>query len=372
MKVLVSVVGIGLGHATRSEAIVKALEKQGDTVKIVTWGDAYDFFKSRGYKPENTGGYDYKGQEYTFSVMLNILDSFRDPTKLKRDYYQFIKLADEFKPDKIFSDTDPNAFFYAHRRNIPNYMLSNLPTTVNNYERIPKPLRTNDLMMQHFMIKRLMDFIEKRSHKIFVPSFESKVRYEENVRYTDLVIRKRPGELPPEEKLRIKMNLPDDFYLVTVGGSEIEKPLFGVLRNVLPEFKDKKFVISSNNVTSKIEKSKNMTIMPFIPNILEYLKICKGVIAPAGHSTISEAIIYQKPILAVPVRNHVEQLVNAALIEKEGYGSGCFLKNKMNPADVKKSLEEFFKNQENYRKNLSACGLRGKGAEEIANWISRD
>ncbi|MDD5182021.1 MAG: glycosyltransferase family protein [Candidatus Nanoarchaeia archaeon] len=372
MKILVSVVGIGLGHATRSEAIVKSLEKQGDSVKIITWGDAYEFFKKKGYNVSDTGGYDYKGQEYTFSVMLNVLDSFRDPTKLKRDYYQFVKLADEFKPDKVVSDTDPNAFYYSHRRNLKNYMLSNLPTTINNYERIPKSLRTNDLMMQHFMVKRLMDFIAKRTHKIFVPSFESKVRYEENVRYTDLVIRKRSGELPPEDKLRIKMGIPDEFYLVTVGGSEIEKPLFGVLRNVLPQFKNKRFIVSSNNVTTKIEKTKNMIIVPFIPNILEYLKISKGVIAPAGHSTISEAICYQKPILAIPLRNHVEQLVNAALVEKEGYGSACFLKGKINPEEIKKGLEHFFAHEKEYQKNLSTCGLRGKGADEIANWISRD
>lgn len=370
MKVLVSVVGIGLGHATRCEAIVKALQKRRVKVKIVTWGDAYRFLSKRGLEPENTGGYDYKGDEYSFSVMLNILDSFRDPTKLKRDYYKFVKLADSFKPDKILSDTDPNAFFYAHRRNLPNYMISNLNTTMNSYDNIPKELRTRDLMLQNFMIKRLMDHITKRTNRIFVPSFEPKIRYKENIRYTDLIIRKRASELASETQLRKKLGIDREFYLVSIGGAEIEKHLFQVLRKTLPEFKDKYFVVSSNYEVKKPIKEENMTIMPFIPNILEYLKIAKGVIGPAGHSTISESICYNKPIMVIPITNHVEQLANAALLEKEGLGQACFIKQKLNANILKASLEEFFKKEDKIKKKLELYAFKGKGADEIAKVIS--
>jgi len=369
MKILFGVVGIGLGHATRSEAIIRQLQKVAN-VKVITWGPAHEYFKKVGINSHSIGGYEYKGEKYTFNVLFNIFDTFKDPGKLRREYYHFAKLGDAFKPDVVFGDSDPNTFFYAYRRNLPNYSLSNLITTIDNYDKIPKHLKGRDLVLQNFMVQRLMNYMLKRGTRIFVPSFESKVRYRDKVRYTDLIIRKKLGELPSEQKIREKLGIDEDFYLVSVGGSDIEKSLFKVLMKILPKFKDKKFIISSNFITKKVETEKNMTIYPFINNMLEYLKICKGVIAPAGHSTISEAICYKKPIMAVPVINHVEQLVNASLIQKDGFGEACFLQEKLNGTDIRKCIEKFFKSEETIRQRLNIFKFRGEGAEEIARAIT--
>ena len=50
------------------------------------------------------------------------------------------------------------------------------------------------------------------------------------------------------------------------------------------------------------------------------LSRCKGVIAPAGHQLLSEALYLGKPVLAFPQKNQYEQTVNARMLEKSGFG----------------------------------------------------
>jgi uncharacterized protein (TIGR00661 family) len=52
----------------------------------------------------------------------------------------------------------------------------------------------------------------------------------------------------------------------------------------------------------------------------EALAGCRGVIAPAGHQLISEALYLGKPVLAFPQKGQYEQTVNARMLQKAGRG----------------------------------------------------
>ena len=369
VKILFSVCGIGLGHATRCHAIINEFLKHKNVeLKVVSYGTGYKYLKEQGVDCQEISGYEYKG-EFTFSALLSILDSIRDPTKLRRDYYEFLKVTEDFKPDIVLSDTEPNAFFYAYRRSIPNYILTNLISILNNYLLVPQRYITRDILMQQFMIDRLINFMKKRANRFYVPTFEQKVRYMENVVYTDIIVRKKPSEMPSQEELKQKLGIERDFYYVSVGGAEIEKYLFYIFEKILPTFKDKYFIISSNNLTDKVIEKDNMKIIPFIPNALEYISLAKGIIAPAGHSTISEAVCFRKPILAIPVRNHIEQLTNAALLQKEGFGRPCYLDQKGVFETIKGCIEQFFAEEEQINVSLGSARANGFGAMQIVRDI---
>ena len=53
---------------------------------------------------------------------------------------------------------------------------------------------------------------------------------------------------------------------------------------------------------------------------LEDLASCSYVICGGGHTLISEALFYGKPVISFPVANFFEQYLNAFYIEKSGYG----------------------------------------------------
>ncbi|HTW91656.1 MAG TPA: glycosyltransferase family protein [bacterium] len=52
----------------------------------------------------------------------------------------------------------------------------------------------------------------------------------------------------------------------------------------------------------------------------ESLAACRGVIAPAGHQLMSEALHLGKPVLAFPQDNQYEQELNARMLERSGWG----------------------------------------------------
>jgi len=369
MKILFAVCGIGLGHATRSHAIINQLSKfKNVDLKVTSYRASYNYFKKVGIPSEDIGGFDYKDRQFTFSALYNIFDFLKSPGKLK-SYQTFDKVFNSFKPDIIFSDNDPYAFFYAYKNKIPNYTLTNLFTTSNNFYKLPKEFVTKDIMLQKFSIDRLLSTILKMGDKIYNPTFEQTLKYSEKLKYTDVIVRQKPEELPSESKIREELSIDKDFYYVHVGGSDIERYLFYILKKILLSYKDKFFIVSSNYAYQEKTKYSNMVVYPFIENPLPYVKSCKGIICPAGHSGISEAIVFKKPSLVIPVRNHIEQLINAILLEKYGLGQSCFLGNKNIADTLKEAITSFFNNEDKIKTNLKLSKINGNGAEQIAKDI---
>jgi uncharacterized protein (TIGR00661 family) len=52
----------------------------------------------------------------------------------------------------------------------------------------------------------------------------------------------------------------------------------------------------------------------------EALAGCRGIIGPAGHQMLSEALYLRKPVLAFPEKMQFEQRLNALMLEKSGWG----------------------------------------------------
>ena len=366
MKTLLGVTGIGLGHATRSHAVFDELKRRKSRTKVVSWGEAVKYYKKNKVNVSEIPGYTYRGYDFNFDVLYNVLESFKEPGKLNKGYKSFKRHAKDFKPDIIFSDSEPNSFFYAYKHSIPNYTLLNLVSTINNFKSIPKKFVTRQLKLQRLMVERLVSFMMKKGDRFYVPAFERRVKYMEKVKFIDLIVRKNYSELPNITDIREKYELPENFYYVHVGGAEIEQPLFKVLRKTLPKFKDKFFVVSSNYQTKKVIEEKNMRIYPFVNNAMEFVKACDGIVSPAGHSGMSEAIVYKKPMMVIPIKNHIEQLVNAVLLKKEGFGEACMLDRNISVPILKLHLDNFFSKEDKYKDNLRDAGFRGKGAEQIA------
>ena len=369
-NMLMSIIGIGLGHATRSEAIYNEL-KDKMKIKILSYGDARNYLERKGIVSSDFGGQVYKGEEFTFNALIQLKDFLNNPTKLRDDYREFKKIADEFKPDIIFSDSEPNSFVYANREKIKNAILTNVVTTITNYNILPKNLRTGEVKLQKVFLNKLVDFMLKRTDKLFVPSFERKIKYKEKVEYVDLIVRKKPDELPNEKEIRKKLGINKKFYYVSVGGSDIERYILNIFEDILPRFKNKYFVVSSNYAKNRIIEKENMIIYPFINNPFEFMKISEGIISTAGHSAISEAIVYKKPMLAIPVRKHIEQIVNAALLEKNGFGKACFFEKRINPHKLIESIETFFENKNDIEFNFKKSKFQGKGSEQIAKKLEK-
>ena len=65
----------------------------------------------------------------------------------------------------------------------------------------------------------------------------------------------------------------------------------------------------------------NLRYRPFSEaGFIDDLRTARGVMASAGFTLMGEAVYLRKPMLAIPVRNQLEQVMNARYLEAEGYG----------------------------------------------------
>ncbi|MEW6659016.1 MAG: glycosyltransferase family protein [Thermodesulfobacteriota bacterium] len=78
---------------------------------------------------------------------------------------------------------------------------------------------------------------------------------------------------------------------------------------------------------------------------LDDLATCAYVVCGGGHSMISEALYYGKPVISFPIKGAFEQFLNAFYLERLGYGrqaSGPYLQPEIIP-QFESRLEEFRK-----------------------------
>jgi uncharacterized protein (TIGR00661 family) len=72
---------------------------------------------------------------------------------------------------------------------------------------------------------------------------------------------------------------------------------------------------------NKDEKQSNVQLKKFSETeFVNLLATAKAVICNGGYSFISEAVYLHKPICSVPIANQAEQFVNAAYVDKYGFG----------------------------------------------------
>jgi uncharacterized protein (TIGR00661 family) len=66
----------------------------------------------------------------------------------------------------------------------------------------------------------------------------------------------------------------------------------------------------------------NVTHRPFSePRFIDDLRSARAVVASGGFTLMSEAVYLGKPMLAIPLVGHFEQVLNALYLQKLGYGA---------------------------------------------------
>jgi uncharacterized protein (TIGR00661 family) len=366
MRTLFSVFGYGLGHATRCEAIMKSLKTK---IKILASENAYDYFLKKGKNPVKINSFKIGNLMKSFSWSQTLFENVDFPFQILSDYNTIRKIVKDFKPEMIVSDSEPISLLYGSSSEITNCFITNITSIPNEYKKIPSALKNRKLDSQKSVIDLFINQVLKRSRFLISPTIKS---YDmgAKVKCTDLIVRKKSKELPAPSVIKRKNKLPNDFILVSFGGAKITREYYKALIPVLKRLKQN-FVISTNGEVKSKEDYGNVTLYPFIDNYLSFLKASKAIICLAGHSTISEALVYKKPCFVVPIQDHIEQLSNAVVVKDKGYGDSFFFKGEIKQSKLKQSVEGFINKIDDYKKNIISAKFKGNGDVEAANIIKR-
>jgi uncharacterized protein (TIGR00661 family) len=303
MNILYGVPGEGLGHATRSKVVIAHLLAQGHQVCVVSSSRAYKMLAAAfpGRVHEIRGFHlAYKG--LTVSKARTAALTLRTaPDDLRINFAKYRELLCDFEPDVVVSDFESFSYLFAKVRRLPIISIDNMQI-ISRAElnvAVPKAEQGNYKLAQSIVRVKL-----PRSRHYFVTTFFDLPLSKEN---TTLV--------PPIIRPEILAARP------TVGRHVLVYQSATTQQNLVSQLQQlpgQEFRVYGFN---KEESHGNVQLRAFSEEgFIADLASCRAVMTNGGFSLISEAVFLHKPICAVPIPAQFEQWLNAAQVEKMGYG----------------------------------------------------
>lgn len=330
MKILYGVPGEGMGHATRSKVVIDYLLSVGHQVKVVSSARAFTFLDKAfpGCVIEIKGfHFAYKNAEVSKSATFAlILKSAAKNLVFNRTKKKF--LEQNFEPQLVISDFESFSYVYAKLHKLPVISIDNMQVMdrCKLDIKISKEERTN-----YLLAKGIVKMKVPRCNHYFITSFFDAAIKKANTRIVPPIIRKEIAAVIPSKGKHILMYQTSS-TLKTV-------------KETLHKLPHETFIVYGMNQDAT---DGNIIFKPFSEAGFIYdLATAKAVIANGGFSFISEAVYLKKPVYSFPINKQFEQWMNAAYIDKLGYGMHCSTLNE-------KELKLFLESISIFEKNLAA------------------
>ncbi len=340
MKLLFVVTGFGYGDSIRAEAVINEFLKRDKSNKVLILGYdiSYKYLKNK-FKVLEVEGYKFPDYGLEFKTHRFLIKNYYLPFSWVLTWRRHKKVLKEFNPDLIISDFEPMAIFIA--RSLNKKCISIFGYDPIAYKEFKE--KNNILDIQ----SKFIESIYKNSDKVIIPSFKKRRNFS-NIIYVNPIVR----EYKKKRNLIKILGLRKKPILVMLGGSDYGLDLAKEIIELNKKYNED-FIIFGG--TKKIAKMHYI----FKENFLDYLYVAKGIITLAGNLTLSEALVMKKPILVFPIKNHVEQQLNAFLV-KDYVVIGD---------NIKESLDKFLNNLKNIQKKLNKIKIKSTGAKDVVNLL---
>jgi uncharacterized protein (TIGR00661 family) len=303
MKILYGVPGEGMGHATRSKVIIQYLLEQNHDVRVVSSDRAFTFLNTAfpGRVTEIKGfHFAYKNAKISKSgtFMLNLKSAGKN---LVYNYIKKLEIEHTFEADLVISDFESFAYFYAKMHKLPIISIDNMQV-MNRCKldiAISKEEESNFTLAKQIVKAKLPG-----CNQYLISSFFEAEIVKKNTQLVPPIIREAILQAKTSEGNHILM------YQTS---SSLEN-----VQETLAKLPHEHFIVygMNQNYTEGNVQFKPFSETEFIADFAS----AKAVIANGGFSFLSEAVYLHKPIYSFPIDGQFEQYMNAAYIEKMGYG----------------------------------------------------
>jgi uncharacterized protein (TIGR00661 family) len=308
MRILYGVVGEGMGHATRSRAVIEHLLKQEHEVRVVVSGRAHAFLADRLDCWAELEVHEIQGLHLEFdSEGIDLLETILGnlelvPRRFRKNLEVYTEVAEDgFEPEVVISDFESWAYLYARNHLIP-------VISIDNMQILARCEHGDDLTGDESLDFQLARWAVRLkipgAYHYLVTSF-----------FYPEVTKKRTTLVPPilrPEILAAKRE-PGDHVLVYKTRSDDDE-LVPMLQGLPGRFVV--YGMGDDGVQGNVEL-KGFSEAGFVDD----LRTARAVIGNAGFSLMSEAVHLHVPMLAVPIPGQYEQELNARYLSKLGYGS---------------------------------------------------
>ncbi|MES2133581.1 MAG: MJ1255/VC2487 family glycosyltransferase [Bacteroidota bacterium] len=303
MNILYGVPGEGMGHATRSKVVIDHLLKMHHHVCILSSGRAFQFLdKTFPGKVIEIKGFHFAYKNAEVSKTATFLSNLKSAGKnLIYNTGKKLLIEKNFSPDVVISDFESFSFFFAKEHRLPIISIDNMQVM----DRCSLDIAIHKEEKNNYLLaKNIVKAKVPGCDHYFISSF-----FEAEIKKKNTVI------VPPIVRDIIqKANVSKEKHIVMYQTSSSLK----TVKEVLQQLPQETFYVYGMNqdVTEG-----NVIFKPFSEaDFINDLASAKAVIANGGFSFISEAVYLKKPVYSFPIHNQFEQWMNAAYIDKLGYG----------------------------------------------------
>jgi uncharacterized protein (TIGR00661 family) len=334
MKILYGVPGEGMGHATRSKVVIDFLSSQKHDVHIVSSSRAFTFLDKAfpGRVTEIKGfHFAYKNAEVskTGTFLLNLKSAGKN---LIYNVSKELAIHKAFNAELVISDFESFSYFYAKMHKLPLISIDNMQVM----NRCALDITISKEEKSNFQLaKSIVKAKVPGCDHYFITSFFDAETTKKNTSIVPPIIR--------QAILDAKLTKKNHILMYQTSSS------LKTVKESLQQLPNETFYVYGMN---QDYTDGNVVFKPFSEKgFIDDLASAKAVIANGGFSFMSEAVYLKKPIYSFPIHNQFEQWMNAAYIQKLGYGRHFDTLNADNLKAFLFDLNVFEKNLANYKQN---------------------
>jgi UDP-N-acetylglucosamine--N-acetylmuramyl-(pentapeptide) pyrophosphoryl-undecaprenol N-acetylglucosamine transferase len=333
-RVYLAPYGVGLGHASRLLILAENMKRPGIELRFSSFGEARNYIMGQGFECEKVPPVEFMwGRDGEFSVKSNINKIPQWLVNLPIQVNKEIRYLKKFNPHIIISDSRLSPLIAAKILNLPKILL------INQIKLLLTP-RLREFKAGRFFETcngEIMGGIWNMSDRILIPDLPPPYTISESTINSVKSIKSKlyyigfitPGAKITEnslskakEVLQIDSTKPLVFVHIS-GPMGTRIPIIMKLMDVFKKQPSIQFVFSEGKSTGDVvprKISSNMWYFEWCPYKDEIFFLSNVIIMRGGHTAMSQAIQYGKPIISIPIESHGEQLANSSKIERLGIG----------------------------------------------------
>lgn len=309
MRILYGVVGEGMGHAMRSRVILDELCKRHD-VQVVVSGRAYDYLQARAgahLSVKKIWGYSIVYEDNEVQSFKTVLENVKGAVSgWPQNVRAYFDVAEKFEPDVVVSDFESWSYLFAKSHQLPVISLDNMQI-IDRCAHAPEILAGLGTELQ--LTKAVVKAKVPGAFHYYITTFFYPPTRKPDTSLHPPVLRPEILAARPEsgEHLLVYQTSTSNAALPEIlAACGLECRIYGLRRDLREEETDGK-----------------LRYRPFSEaGFIEDLRTARGVVASAGFTLMGEAVYLHRPLLALPVRKQIEQVLNGRYLEAAGYGMG--------------------------------------------------
>lgn len=320
MRILYGVCGEGAGHATRSKVVIEYLASRGHEVLVAASRQALELFdKAWRFKRDADVspfavlpivGVGLRCVDGAIDLRASIEENARRLPAMLEQNADAWTAAQEFAPTAVISDYDFFACAFAHAHRLP-------VVSIDNAQIMSRCLHPPDIIHKNPLgFSALAIFTDWKHHACdayVITSFYHPPVRPEHAATTTLV----PPILRREVLAVLASPPPTGNHLLVYKTEIMNDTMVSASLAALPE---QPFVVYGMSEAAALPR--NAVRRSFSEaGFLRDLASARGVVSNGGMSLLGEALSLQKPVLAIPVGGHHEQILNACYLDRLGYGT---------------------------------------------------